>query len=255
MATFVVLVGCYYGYTAAAVRSASGGRPRRRWSSTSSASTRSGCSAASCSGAATRGCRSADEHARRRPRRARRRAWSRSSSCSRRRHALPVNARFVDAGQLVKGGTVQVGGRVVGKIEASSSPTTALADVALDIKDDELTPLRRGTIARIRTVGLTGVANRFVELTPGPSTGDEDRRRRRAVHRRDARRSSTSTCSSTRSTRRAASACSASSGTAPRCSRAAPRTPTGARLPRPGADRGRASSPTSSCTTAPPSRA
>ena len=33
MATFVVLVGCYYGYTRAAGRSASGGRRRSRWSS------------------------------------------------------------------------------------------------------------------------------------------------------------------------------------------------------------------------------
>ena len=84
-----------------------------------------------------------------------------------------VTARFVDAGQLVKGGTVQVGGRVVGKIQKIEISDNGLADVALDIKDEQLTPLRRGTVARIRTVGLTGVANRFVDLTPGPSTGEK----------------------------------------------------------------------------------
>ena len=47
--------------TPAAGRSGWARRPRSRWWSTSSASTRSGCSAPSCSGAATRGRRSADE--------------------------------------------------------------------------------------------------------------------------------------------------------------------------------------------------
>ncbi len=82
-----------------------------------------------------------------------------------------VTARFVDAGQLVKGGTVQVGGRVVGSIDAIKLSDDGLASLTLSITDDRLTPLRRGTVARIRTVGLTGVANRFVDLTPGPTTG------------------------------------------------------------------------------------
>jgi phospholipid/cholesterol/gamma-HCH transport system substrate-binding protein len=84
-----------------------------------------------------------------------------------------INARFVDAGQLVKGGLVEVGGRSVGKIEDIQISDNGLASLRLSIKDDSITPLRRGTVARIRTVGLTGVANRFVELSPGPSTGDE----------------------------------------------------------------------------------
>lgn len=84
-----------------------------------------------------------------------------------------VTARFVDAGQLVKGGSVEVGGRVVGSIDKIDLSNDGLANITLSIKEDGLTPLRRGTVARIRTVGLTGVANRFVELTPGPSTGEE----------------------------------------------------------------------------------
>ncbi len=84
-----------------------------------------------------------------------------------------ITARFVDAGQLVKGGSVQVGGRTVGAIKAIRISDDGLAELDLSISDDAITPLRRGTLARIRTVGLTGVANRFVELEPGPSTGDE----------------------------------------------------------------------------------
>jgi phospholipid/cholesterol/gamma-HCH transport system substrate-binding protein len=84
-----------------------------------------------------------------------------------------ITARFVDAGQLVKGGSVEVGGRTVGTIDSIRLSDNGLADLRLKISDDTITPLRRGTTARIRTVGLTGVANRFVELEPGPSTGDE----------------------------------------------------------------------------------
>jgi phospholipid/cholesterol/gamma-HCH transport system substrate-binding protein len=82
-----------------------------------------------------------------------------------------ITARFVDAGQLVKGGLVEVGGRSVGKIDAIELSDDGLAELKLKIEDETITPLRRGTSARIRTVGLTGVANRFVELEPGPSTG------------------------------------------------------------------------------------
>lgn len=82
-----------------------------------------------------------------------------------------INARFVDAGQLVKGGLVEVGGRSVGKVEQIQLSDDGLANLRLKIDDSDITPLRRGTTARIRTVGLTGVANRFVELEPGPSTG------------------------------------------------------------------------------------
>lgn len=84
-----------------------------------------------------------------------------------------VTARVVDAGQLVKGGLVQVGSRSVGKIKRIRLADDAVAELELELTDGEITPLRRGTIARIRTVGLTGVANRFIELTPGPSTGEE----------------------------------------------------------------------------------
>ena len=40
----------------------------------------------------------------------------------------------------------------------------------MEITDDEFRPLREGTTATVRQVGLSGVANRFVELTPGRPT-------------------------------------------------------------------------------------
>ncbi|MEA2124345.1 MAG: phospholipid/cholesterol/gamma-HCH transport system substrate-binding protein [Solirubrobacteraceae bacterium] len=83
-----------------------------------------------------------------------------------------VNARFVDAGQLVKGGLVEVGGRSVGTTGEITLAPDGTANIPLKITDKEYQPLRRGTVARVRTVGLSGIANRFVELTPGPSTGE-----------------------------------------------------------------------------------
>ncbi len=81
-----------------------------------------------------------------------------------------VTARFRDAGQLVKGGTVQVAGGTVGTIREIRLGDDGIAEVVMRL-DDEVAPLRRGTTARIRSLGLSGVANRFVALTPGPSRG------------------------------------------------------------------------------------
>jgi phospholipid/cholesterol/gamma-HCH transport system substrate-binding protein len=83
-----------------------------------------------------------------------------------------VNARFIDAGQMVKGGLVEVGGRQVGKVKGIELAGNGVANLRMEITDDEWDPLRRGTTARVRTVGLSGVANRYIELVPGPSTGE-----------------------------------------------------------------------------------
>jgi phospholipid/cholesterol/gamma-HCH transport system substrate-binding protein len=78
-----------------------------------------------------------------------------------------IHARFVDAGQLVKGNLVEVGGRRIGSITDIRLTNDNQADVVMKITDDEFKPLHEGTIATVRQVGLSGVANRFVELTPG----------------------------------------------------------------------------------------
>ena len=84
-----------------------------------------------------------------------------------------INARFVDAGQVVKGGLVQLAGRPVGKVDDIRLTGDNQAELVLEITDDNAIPLRRGTVATIRTVGLSGVTNRYVSLIPGPESGQE----------------------------------------------------------------------------------
>jgi phospholipid/cholesterol/gamma-HCH transport system substrate-binding protein len=77
-----------------------------------------------------------------------------------------VYAVFQNAGQLVKGDTVQVSGRSVGSITDITLTQNGLARV--DMKLDEFTPLHAGTTATIRAPSLSGVANRYVALQLGP---------------------------------------------------------------------------------------
>jgi phospholipid/cholesterol/gamma-HCH transport system substrate-binding protein len=80
-----------------------------------------------------------------------------------------VHARFLNAGQLVTGGQVQVAGRTIGSIESITLAPDGQADVALGISDASYVPLHEGTQAAIRAVGQAGIANRYVNLTPGPT--------------------------------------------------------------------------------------
>ncbi len=80
--------------------------------------------------------------------------------------AHDLHLRFADAGQLVTGDRVTIGTRRVGSIRALSLSRDGQADVAVEI-DDDAWPLRRGTTADIRLTSQIGVANRYIELTPG----------------------------------------------------------------------------------------
>src|SRR6185312_12501321 len=57
--------------------------------------------------------------------------------------------------------------RPIGKVSDIRLTDDNQADVVLAISDKEFRPLHEGTTATVRQVGLSGVANRFVELTPG----------------------------------------------------------------------------------------
>lgn len=81
-----------------------------------------------------------------------------------------ISARFTDAGQLVHGDLVEVGGRRVGTVSDLRLTDDGMADVVLSLDDDAVKPLHEGTSAAIRTVGLASVTNRVVELSPGPPT-------------------------------------------------------------------------------------
>jgi phospholipid/cholesterol/gamma-HCH transport system substrate-binding protein len=75
---------------------------------------------------------------------------------------------FPEAGQLVRGDQVQVGGVPVGSIK----DITLLHDYDVRITinvESSLAPLHAGTTAEIRVPSLSSVANRYIALSPGPN--------------------------------------------------------------------------------------
>jgi phospholipid/cholesterol/gamma-HCH transport system substrate-binding protein len=82
-----------------------------------------------------------------------------------------LHVHFADAGQLIAGDLVEVGGIPVGTVTGLDLTANGLADVQIRVHDKRFIPLRAGTTATIATVGLTGVTNRFVALHPGPASG------------------------------------------------------------------------------------
>src|SRR4051812_1962060 len=80
-----------------------------------------------------------------------------------------VTATFENAGQLVKGNYVEVAGRPVGKVKSIELTENARARVKLTVGSG-FDPLHEGTTAVIRASSLSGIANRYVELHPGPNS-------------------------------------------------------------------------------------
>jgi phospholipid/cholesterol/gamma-HCH transport system substrate-binding protein len=83
-----------------------------------------------------------------------------------------VKAVFDNAGQLVKGNEVRVGGQPVGSISDIELDDSANAVVTMDIQD-EVAPLHQGTTATIRAASLSGITSRYISLKPGPNSSDE----------------------------------------------------------------------------------
>jgi phospholipid/cholesterol/gamma-HCH transport system substrate-binding protein len=78
-----------------------------------------------------------------------------------------VHARFASASQMVKGGEVKIAGERVGTVGAVKLTPDWHAELTLKIDADHA-PLRRGTVASVRQVSLSGVANRYVDLQMPP---------------------------------------------------------------------------------------
>ncbi len=79
-----------------------------------------------------------------------------------------VKVQFVNAGQMVVGNQVLVGGRPIGSVKDISLTNSGLAEMTLSL--DEFAPLHEGTTAVIRVSSLSGIANRYVSLDLAPQS-------------------------------------------------------------------------------------
>jgi phospholipid/cholesterol/gamma-HCH transport system substrate-binding protein len=80
-----------------------------------------------------------------------------------------IHAQFTDAGQIVAGDLVDVGGIQAGKVTDVSLTPDGLADLTLQITESGAAPLRTGTIATVALPGLAAEAGRYIALTPAPA--------------------------------------------------------------------------------------
>ena len=80
--------------------------------------------------------------------------------------AVDYKLRFQNAGQLVTDDDVQIGGRRVGSVKEISLTSNNEAEIRISV-DNGFAPLHEGTTAVIRATSLSGIANRYIALTPG----------------------------------------------------------------------------------------
>lgn len=76
---------------------------------------------------------------------------------------------FETGGQLVKGNEVLIGGQPVGSVDEIKLNDDGQAEVRITVDDT----LHEGTSAVIRSTSLSGIANRYISLTPGPDNADK----------------------------------------------------------------------------------
>ena len=76
---------------------------------------------------------------------------------------------FETGGQLVKGNQVLIGGVPVGSVDSVTLTDNGQAQV--DISVDR--PLHQGSTAIVRATSLSGIANRYVSIQPGPDNNPE----------------------------------------------------------------------------------
>jgi phospholipid/cholesterol/gamma-HCH transport system substrate-binding protein len=85
-----------------------------------------------------------------------------------------VKVQFLNAAQLVEGNVVQVGGTTAGSVKKIDITPNGQAVVEISV-DDRYAPLKQGTKATVRQASLSGIANRYVDLTlpPTPRNGQK----------------------------------------------------------------------------------
>jgi phospholipid/cholesterol/gamma-HCH transport system substrate-binding protein len=79
-----------------------------------------------------------------------------------------VHADFQDASGLVVGDNVLIGPATVGTVKSIGLTPDGQADIGLSLHGTGR--LHRGTVARIDEDSLSGIASKYVELEPGPSS-------------------------------------------------------------------------------------
>ncbi len=79
---------------------------------------------------------------------------------------------FETAGQLVNDNDVQVGGRRIGSVKDIQLTNDNRAEITVEV-EEPYAPLHQGTTAIIRATSLSGVANRYISLSPGPDNASE----------------------------------------------------------------------------------
>jgi phospholipid/cholesterol/gamma-HCH transport system substrate-binding protein len=77
--------------------------------------------------------------------------------------------RFEAGGQLVPGNQVLVGGQPIGTVDEIALTDDGQAQVSVTVDE----PLHEGTTAIIRSTSLSGIANRYVSISPGPNSNPE----------------------------------------------------------------------------------
>jgi phospholipid/cholesterol/gamma-HCH transport system substrate-binding protein len=80
-----------------------------------------------------------------------------------------LNAEFQDAGGLVPGNLVMIGPAQVGSVQSIGLAPNGQAAIKFKV-DSNVGPLHVGTIARIYENSLSGIANRYIVLEPGPDS-------------------------------------------------------------------------------------
>ena len=76
---------------------------------------------------------------------------------------------FQNASQLVTDNQVLIGGHPVGSVESIDLTEDNLAEIEISVDQQ----LHEGTTAIVRATSLSGVANHYVSISPGPNSNPE----------------------------------------------------------------------------------